>query len=199
MLSGCSSLWPSGWLGGSGNALRSSSIETDDTLEPVFPTAVYRYTDENTAEVFLTDLPLDRLADESDPLNDVTGSIVQVQIFLIPWAGRTPIATTALNASVRHAVISQGIAGLYSGGGFVMSDEPGDDALSGRIRQATLRLAFATPDFADRLGPTRAVGSFSATLDEETAAVLAQRLSRLTINLAPVGTASPTQPGAPKR
>ncbi len=141
-------------------------------------TMVYKPVDAHSADVYATDLPLDRLADTRDAMADLSGTIVHVHVFLVPSAGDTPVDSTACNAATRMAVFSQGAIGVYAGGGFVFpTSVPGDGDYAGRIRNATLRLAQATPDFADRLGPTVLTGSLGARLDEGAAAVIAARLA----------------------
>jgi hypothetical protein len=85
--------------------------------------AVYAAQDRNTADLYLTDLPMERLSAEDDTLAGLSGTIVHVSIFLVPTAGRTPIDVTAVNASIRQVVIADGVVGVYSGGGFVDVEE----------------------------------------------------------------------------
>lgn len=171
-LAGCSA-------GGRGDlTIRESG--GDRALVPAFSTVVYTSPDQNTADVYLTDLPLERVGDPVDPLRDVEGSVVHIHIFLVPHAGRTPIDPSACNASVRHAVMAGGVAGLYGGGGFVYPDgRPGRPAFSADVSEATLRLLRASPGFTDRLHTAVISGGFSARKDEAAAGAIAQRLQQL--------------------
>lgn len=171
----------------SGGEVATSSIETGAFIEPKLPTAVFAAADDQATDVYLTDLPIARLADSADDLAGLTGSIVHVHIFLVPEAGKTPLDDTAVNSAVRHLVIANGAAGLYSGGGFSMAAEADGAVFSADVRNASLRLAHATPNFTDRLGPALLRGSFTASLDEKACAVLADRLARASFDLPRVG------------
>jgi len=176
-MSGCSS-WKR-----SGAELEAKSEATGRVLKPNFQTAVYRYIDPSTADIFLSDLPLDRLMDPKDELTDVSGNIVHFYMFIVPQAGKTPIDATACNITARHAVYSQGAMGIYAGAGFADIDAPGKARISGDLLGATLRLAEAGPAFNDPLGPSRMVGSFKADLDEEAALAIGDRLAKLAAKL----------------
>jgi hypothetical protein len=176
-------------------------------LAPAYTYSVYRPIDRNTADVFVTDLPVERLIDVRDDLAGASGSIVHIHVFLVPTAGRTPIERTACNFTVRQIVIAgesphrpateDGAGdkpppaparfpamGLYGGGGFLMPDsDSGYDDFGGTIHDATLRLARATGDFVDRLGVARLTGSFSAPRDDATAAALADRVEQIARSL----------------
>jgi hypothetical protein len=146
-------------------------------LDTTLPTGVYAPIDEQSADIYLTDLPLARLADPNDRLRDVTGMVVHIHMFLVPRAGKTPVDATASNAAVRVFVLAEGAVGVFGGGGFLMpSGTPGDETLSGSIGEASLRLLRRTPDFADRLGPSILAGGIGAKLDEEASRVLAGRV-----------------------
>lgn len=163
----------------SGASLESKSEATGRVMQPAFTTAVYRYIDPSTADVYLSDLPLERLMDARDGLSDVSGNIVQLHIFLVPQAGKTPIDPTACNVTIRHAVLANGAAGIYAGAGFSDISTLGGGTVSGDLLGATLRLGEATADFADALGPQRMLGTYKAELDEDAALALGDRMARL--------------------
>ena len=167
----------------SGAELEAESEATGRVLKPTFRTAVYRYIDPSTADIFLSDLPLDRLMDPKDELTDVSGNIVHFYMFIVPQAGKTPIDATACNITVRHAVYSEGAMGIYAGAGFADIEAPGKSRILGDLLGATLRLAEAGPGFNDPLGPSRMVGSFKADLDEDAALAIGDRLSKLATKL----------------
>lgn len=190
LFAGCSKAWfqtgpLSGITGGTG--ITTTSVASGAFVTPTFTTAVYRFIDENTADVYLTDIPLARLADQSDSLGDVTGSIVHVHVFLTPKAGRTPIDETATNATVRHVIFAGGTdvgngrpaQGIYSGAGFVLTNTIGKSALNGSIREVSARLSAGSPTFADALGPSVIRGSFSASLDDPASRTIAARVATL--------------------
>jgi len=168
------------------SSLTTRSINTGAYIAPEYPVAVYAAADDFTADVYLTDIPLSRLADDADALSDVRGTIVHVHVFLVPWAGKTPVADSAVNCAVREIVVSGGQFGLYSGGGFIMTDEPGGATYSANVRQADLRLAALSPGFVDKLGPALIEGGFNATRDLKASRLIAGRMSAIEARLAAV-------------
>jgi len=106
-------------------------------------------------------------------------------MFLVPRAGRTPIATTAVTATVRCMVVANGQVGVYGGGGFFnKSGTAGDDTFGGAVNQASLYLLHASPSFNDLMGPCEYSGSFMARKDDVSAAALA-RMMRVLMAQAP--------------
>jgi hypothetical protein len=177
-----------GFLGGCIADSRVKVMSVDSTVldAPVLPTAAYLTPDGNTAEVYLTDLAAESLDPGSD-LSRVSGRIVQLRLFLSPKAGKTPIEETACSTAVRHIVLANGAIGVYAGGGFLLPDErPGGRELSGRVSDATLRLAAQSGGFADKLGPAVLSGSFSAPRNEALARKLAARVQDILSVVEPV-------------
>jgi len=173
LLAGCAST-------GGTSELTATSLESGSTLVPTFATMVYRTSDDSSADLYLTDLPLARLADPGDDLRDLQGQIMHVHMFMVPKPGKTPVDDTACNAAVRHAILSQGAIGVYGGGGFFQPGSvPGSPVFSGGLRGASMRLIRATPNFADRLGNTAMSGRIAADLDETVSRVIAARMDQL--------------------
>jgi len=124
-------------------------------LEPLFITSVYRKIDVNTADIYLSDLPVDqvarRLARSAEGEPGAAGVVVHIHLFLMPKAGRTPIEYTASNVSITQLVLTGASTGVYSGGGFFLpSSEVGSRWLEGRIKGASLRLSRQQGNFLDR-------------------------------------------------
>lgn len=171
--------------GEAGSRISTTSPLTGATLEPKFSAAVYRYLDASSADIYLTDLPVSRLADLGDGLAGLNGSVLHIHLFLVPTAGQTPIDPTACSAAVRQFIFAGGepnqgpILGVYSGGAFVTpaGDGPGKPALSGLIQGGSVRLMQADPGFVDKLGPSEVEGRFSASLDDAAARAIADRLA----------------------
>lgn len=197
---GCS-VSPAKWFGFSSgtadNTLVTASAAHGTTYTPQFTTAIYRYIDASAADIYLTDLPVSRLADRDDPLSDVTGTLIHIHLFLIPQAGSTPIDPTACTAAVRQFVFAGADAapkptaerrageaepppaiGVYAGGAFVTpsDDKPGKPTLSGTVRGGTLRLVQVTPGFVDALGPSTLRGTFVARNDDAAGRAIGERL-----------------------
>lgn len=199
LLQGCSVFGPS--VGGSAVI---TSIDQSKAMTPVFTTAAYSSTDSNTADIYLSDLPQERLMDPRDPLTDLSGSFVHIHVFLIPEPGATPIDATACNTTVRHLVLAGPVKtlaaasdapalGLYAGGGFLNPDsEIGDATFGGSITDVSHRLVREGPGFKDAIGGGLMNGSFSAARNEEVSRVLGARFDQL-MRLIPVVEARPEE------
>ncbi len=173
--------WVAG-LGGSSN-LRLDARNGAAQMSPAFTTSVYAFEDDNTVDVVMTDLPIDRLLQAADgelaePLP--AGSLVRVHMFMNPRAGYTPIDYTAANATVTYAVVAGEVYGVYSGAGFLLpSSTPGEASFSGQTSGANLKLASAMPGFDDKLGPCEVSGRVAATRDDDRARKLSGLLSAM--------------------
>ncbi len=183
----CSMLAMVGWVVGTGCAastsLRTTARDGSSILTPRFVTSVYRMVDANTADIYLSDLPVDqvarRLARSAEGEVGVPGVVVHVHVFLMPKAGRTPIEFTASNVSITQVVLTGTSTGVYAGGGFLLpSSSVGSRWLEGRIQGATLRLIRQQGGFVDRLGPSELSGVISARRDDERAATIGVQLLR---------------------
>ena len=191
-LTGCSMLGGAG-IGGGRASAGVTSIEQGARLMPTWRTAIYATSDVNTADVILSDLEPDALmraiSDESE-LRTVDGSVLRVRMFITPRAGRTPIDFTASNTSATLVVMSGGEIGVYGGGGFMLpSGKPGNRYFSGRLRDATLKPAGATPGFDDLLGASDLFGRISAQRDDASASRVAAWMGAVVGELAPTSLA----------
>ncbi|MCC6319993.1 MAG: hypothetical protein IT438_00975 [Phycisphaerales bacterium] len=196
----------SGCLGfrSAGGDLTFASLDSGRVLAPTIATAIYGRTDANTADLYFSDLPEDRLTDPRDPLGGATGSLLHIHYFLNPDAGRTPIDNTACNVTIKHFVFAGGeltgspIFGVYGGGGFFFpSGEPGSNVFGGSIEEGTHRLLAATPGFNDLLGPSEVSGKMLATRDDDAADLIGRKVRQL-LRRVPVVVEPVTKPDAPK-
>lgn len=174
--------------GGNSTDLRLQAIMENAVVKPDFQVRAYIPADKNTADIYLSDIPTERLLDPADALADAVGSVVHIHMFLTPVAGSTPIDATACNATVRQVVLAGPLGaagdrpalGVYGGGGFLLPDDtPGARSFSGSLFDATLKLTHATPGFVDRLGAARMSGDFSVRRDDALARAMSQRLAGL--------------------
>lgn len=186
-LSGCSGRGGLGlgmFSGGTGNATIVSTTEST-RLDVSFQTAVYTFVDENTADLYFTDLTSQQLdaiigGENRSEVAPDGAQILHVHMFLTPRAGRTPIEFSASNVTLSHYVLAGDAIGVYGGGGFmlpsrVFTREPGSDRFGGQMREATVRFLASTPGFKDRIGSGVLDGTVSARLDPE----MSRRFSRL--------------------
>lgn len=176
-LAGCSSMMP---FSGPSN-LEFVSNTSGAAVSPLMPVRVYRSDDPNVADIYLTDLP--ELADPavpSDALTRATGHIVHIHMFIVPKAGKTPIAYTAANTTITHIILADGAMGVYRGAGFLLpKGRPGGSSFGGKMSRATLRPTAATSGFADLLEWNEARGTISAVRDDEAARTLDARVATL--------------------
>ncbi len=143
------------------------SIETRATLSPTLNYGWFHAADENTADIYLTDLAPEVLT-SPESLSGATGNIVHVRMLLRPLAGKTPIEPTALTASVVHVVLAGGQIGVYRGGGFMRpSGSTGEQTFGGSISGGSVQLGAATAGFVDRLGSAQLSTGFRAEKEPE--------------------------------
>ncbi len=161
-------------------ALSLDALDGDAAYGPRLTTIAYRAIDANVADVYLSDLPMARLTDPNDALTGARGTIVHIHLFLVPRAGRTPIAPDACNLLIRQVVLAGGPVGLYAGGGFALpSTRPGASRLAISLADSTLRLERASAGFDDRLGPATMTGTARAVRDDELAETLGARFDAI--------------------
>ncbi|MBL8745493.1 MAG: hypothetical protein JNK58_03960 [Phycisphaerae bacterium] len=157
------------------------SIRSDTAIiQPTVRTAVYRFVDQNTADVYLSDFPPNTIVDRLTAIEGEPGTIVHIHVFLAPQAGKTPIDFTASNAALKCIVLSGRSMGVYGGGGFVLpASTLGDISFGARVREATVRLVSSREGFADRLGNGWVEGNIEARRDDELAGEISSGLTRL--------------------
>lgn len=181
--------------------LRVTSVSSGSTLTTTFPTRVFRSSDRNTVDFFLTDLPPELWREGAD-FSGVSGTLVHLHMFIAPEAGKTPMEDTASNLTLRYLICSRGEFGLYAGGGFLLGDgDPADRHFGGDVSRASLRLIRRSAGFRDLLGAAELSGDFEGVNDPSGAGVLAERLRSITESLPEVPkspTGANTSPSAPK-
>lgn len=168
-----------GGCGGTALTIESSRA----VISPTIATAVYATSDRNSADVYLSDLPPEALLERlalgvvGEPM-----TVIHIHMFIEPQAGKTPVDFGASNAVIRQFVFTGQSLGVYGGGGFYLTkDGPGASVLSGRIRDASLRLISSREGFADRLGPSTLSGKVSATRDDDRARAIGSGLLALSV------------------
>lgn len=166
---------------GGSSTLRIASNTHDAALEPRWSTGVYRQLDSGTAEVYLSDLSMDRLRamlDGRAPLEPAV--VMRISMFIRPKAGRTPIDSTACSATIACIVVSGPALGVYGGGGFILpASAPGVSEFKGSLLDASLRLTSSRGPFEDRLDAAIITGGVRAIRDDEAARALGDQLTAL--------------------
>ncbi len=164
-------------------SVKLTSPLTGATLTPRLTTRAYSYADENTVDIYLSDLTPEELGvpfDAESP-NRPVGQIVHIHMFIRPSPGKTPIEPQASNCSIRHLILAPGATGLYGGGGFLLpSSSASSGKFGGSISAGTLRLQAASRTFHDALGPTGVRASFKVKENRELALTMARRLEEAT-------------------
>ena len=166
---------------GSGAPLTITSSTKNTLMSPTLQTRVFMSGDANTANVYLSDLSVDQLANALEQGGaGVSGNLIHVHMFLMPKAGETPVEFTAANATIRHYVIADGAVGVYSGGGFFLpTAAPNGDTISARLGGTTLRLAEQSGPFVDQLEVSQLKGGVFAKRDPKAVAAIESRLPML--------------------
>jgi hypothetical protein len=168
-----------------GGTVHTRSTAQSAALAPAIRYVASRPLGPGQIDLFLTDLSLDEL-DPTTPLDELNGSIIHVQMFIRPKASKTPIDSTATNATVRHVVLSAGAIGVYSGGGFILpKSSKKATTFRAKMRGASLVLTDHTANFSDPLGPSTMTLSVRAPHDEALAALIAARLDQTLQRVAP--------------
>lgn len=179
--------------------VRATSSMNGSALDVRPRIAVFEAVDDQSANIYLSDLPSDTLLrlsrGDASVLRDTPpiGSIVHIHLFLLPAAGRTPIDFNANNFTVTHLVFAgqdtsgQPAVGVYGGGGFLLPaafrGDLADPVFEGVIEDATLAFDVGTPSFVDRLDGARYDGKIAVRADQESVVVLAAALRRVTAAL----------------
>jgi hypothetical protein len=149
-------------------------------LIPNLTTRLYDYQDENTVDIYLSDLPEAMLAQPWTAQSRPDGQIIHIRMFIRPEPGRTPIDPNALNAVIRHVILAPGATGMYSGGGFLLpTSQAASGQFSGTIAAGTMRLDSNSPGFNDALGPAELRAAFRLRRDPELAAQIDRRLGEM--------------------
>ncbi|MBX3403645.1 MAG: hypothetical protein KF699_09585 [Phycisphaeraceae bacterium] len=163
-----------------------TSSDSEWALTPDLRTAVYATSDIAAADIYLSDLPLDRLSNPDDDLSGASGSLVHIRLFLLPRAGSTPIDSTACNITYRHLIIASSdrgarpAIGVFAGGGFLLpTGAPGDRTFGGRLTEVTMRLTNSSDGFDDVFATAVVSGRFGATLNPDASHALAARMRQL--------------------
>jgi hypothetical protein len=155
-------------------ALRS--VANSGVLSPQIRTLAYFSDEPQSADIYLTDLTPSELEPGVNP-GTLTGNLIHIHQFLTPNAGKTPIASTASNVTIRYIVLSRGAIGVYGGGGFLQpKGSPGDQTFGGSMKRATMKLLDANGQFHDPLGASTLSASFRAPLDPSLARLMAARV-----------------------
>lgn len=190
-LASCQTLNPTNWgaFGGSGGSGSITSQERGVTLDLDLPNRAAIVADENTADVYLTDLSdetLDLLA-RGEAGREVSGTLVHVHIFLNPKPGKTPIESTAASATIRTVILARGQIGVYDGAGFML---PGRSlkkgSASGSVSNAQTRLTRSTGGFEDLLGAASLDLTFGTRGDEAQATRIGRVVRSLSAAAEPV-------------
>ncbi len=178
-----------GLLSGGSASVDIVSTSEATRLSASFRTAVYRYQDRNTADLYFSDLSMEQIeaiaagGDRSE-IAPEGGQLLHIHLFLTPRAGRTPIEFSASNVTLTHIVLAGDAVGVYGGGGFLLPSrtftvEPGGDRFGGEVRGATVRFLNGTEGFTDRISSGVLDGSLSARLDPQGATRLGSLMSSL--------------------
>lgn len=175
---------------GSGSASSVTRGVNARTFTNEYPVRTFQSDSPVTADVYLTDFSDAELSSffvEDPDWSALTGSIVQVRLFIDPKPGSTPIDPTAVSAAIRMIVVARGEIGVYDGAGFLL---PGgsieNGSISGSIRRAPIRLTRRTPGFRDPLASPEIDLRFAVREDTGAADELDARVDALSAAAQPI-------------
>lgn len=185
VLSGCSVLRGPNFL--AGNSLKTTSNTQFTQLSPRARTRIYHLRDENTADVYLSDLSEDDLLAElklADSFSDLPPcTITHLYLFIVPKAGRTPIDYSASDMTIEQIIAAGGAAGYYGGGGFLLPNGSIEGrGFSGKVNGATIRFLGGTDGFEDLIGSGVVSGGVNVYRDDELAIAIGARMRALVLN-----------------
>ena len=119
----------------------------------------------NDGDIWMTDIPMEKVI-SGDFSN---GQIIHFQILWTPVAGKTPLASTSTNMTIKHLIISDGVVGVYGGGGFCWKSGTPAKGMVLHIEDATIALQSESNNFTDLLSPATMVGSISSVSNTQIA------------------------------
>ena len=172
--------WGCTWTGSTKGAIRAQSLGDDPVLlQANFKNVYFAYDPNNEPSFILCDVPLNQITSGEG----TSAQVLHVQLLWDPVAGRTPMESSATNASIRYVVIANGEVGVYSGAGFALySGNLTDKRVTLTLRDASLQLQEATAGFNDLLSPAHMTGTITATRDNDKARQMHRAASQIVTN-----------------
>jgi len=130
--------------------------------------------------IYLSEIPFAELAKGATASPPLTGQVLHIEILWIPKAGRTPLESTATNATIRQIVLVENEIGIYGGAGFVWPHSaPGSRNARMTVRDASMALLESSDGFVDRFTPANLRGTFTARRSETQTLRLRQAISQI--------------------
>ncbi|GJQ26945.1 MAG: hypothetical protein HBSAPP02_19770 [Phycisphaerae bacterium] len=129
-----------------------------------------------------------------------TSQLVHVEVFWVPYPGRTHAESTQTNAAITYHLVTPSGVLTYEGAGFVYFQPPRPGKpLVGRIESGSLLRAKDVTDANDLFGPCRLRGSFTAQEDRRAVFRALNEMKRTrarTLALEPATAADPASANA---
>ncbi len=158
------------------SSLTLESYGIDQVIYPIECSTVVCTTGfANEGYVWMTDLSEEALRSG----NITNGQIVQLQLLWIPEAGKTPLAETSTNFVVEHIIVSDGVVGIYGGGGFCWPSGNAETGMTLDIEDATVAIQEEDERFVDLLTPATLVGTVYSTPNVNKSRLIAAAAERL--------------------
>ena len=129
----------------------------------------------NDGDIWMTDIPMDQII--SGDFDN--GQIIHLQVLWTPVAGKTPLASTSTNVTIKHIIISDGVVGVYSGGGYCWKYGNPKDGMQLAIEEATVSIKEQQAQFDDLLSPATMVGTITSVPNREIAKQIAYAVDRI--------------------
>lgn len=130
----------------------------------------------NEGDIWMTDIPLDQLIAG----NVTNGQIIHLQVLWTPVAGKTPLASSSTNLTIKQIIIVDGEIGIYGGGGYCWSSGHPNKGMQLAIEGATIALQERSSGFNDLLTPATMTGYVTSKPDAIVARQIATAAARIT-------------------
>ncbi|MAI66746.1 MAG: hypothetical protein CMJ26_02575 [Phycisphaerae bacterium] len=129
----------------------------------------------NEGDIWMTDIPMEQIV-SGDFIN---GQIIHFQVLWTPVSGKTPLASTSTNVTIKHIIISDGVVGVYGGGGYCWKYGNPKDGMQLNIEEATVAIEEQRAQFDDLLSPATMVGRVSSVPNKTIAKQIANAADRI--------------------
>ena len=164
----------SSFFGHNSLEVRSMGLERV-VLQPNYTTVVCAEGFANEGDVWMTDIPMETL-NAGEALN---GQIAHVQVLWKPVAGKTPLSYSATNVAIEYIILTDGVVGTYSGGGFAWVTGTPETGINLTVEDATVSLEVQNPGFDDLLSPATIVGKVRSAPEQTVANQIATAVELL--------------------
>jgi len=129
----------------------------------------------NEGDIWMTDIPMEQIISGDFD----SGQIIHLQVLWTPVAGKTPLASTSTNVTIKHIIVSDGVVGVYGGGGYCWKYGNPNDGMLLTVEDANVSIQTQSGTFADLLSPASMAGTISSVPNKQIAKQIANAAYRI--------------------